>query len=141
MCFQYESGDIESTATQDIECYKKMFLVKQEDGSCKIKSSLYDYNLSTDEYVYYDLNKEYCATNKLGHKIDKLKITGSGTIEEGFHSYRELWSGSLMMGGLHKLSQFNLQAIRCIIPIGAKYYKNENEYVSDRIKFVEIMEL
>ena len=46
-------------------------------------------------------------------------------IDEGFHSYKTTTTSV---------------NVECIIPKGATYYENEEQYVSDQIKFIQILD-
>ena len=111
------------TAKEDIICYKEM--IKEENG---VRSAIFYH--SKNKTIIYKFNRKYKAKDlqKDGKPIKKLierkMPQRDGRVNAGFHSciYKE--------GGNN---------VVCIIPKGAKYYKNDHEYVSTEIKFVRIM--
>ena len=117
MCFYIDNNNRKRLAKRDITCYKK--LKNDLRPEC-------DYN-----YAFkYKLNTLFNDSKE----IDILEITDGSfeddIINKGFHSYIK-----------KPYDLYNLYSItvKCIIPKGAYYYKNKTEYVSDKIKIIEIL--
>jgi len=96
-------------ATRNIVCYKEMGIINNVD--CKS----YWFNFP------YTFNKLYKQDIRLS--INKYQFDDRWFINQGYHSYHK---NIFIICNKSKL-------VKCIIPNGAIYYKNESEYVSDRI--------
>ena len=85
-------------------------------------------------------------------KMDKVHFTtlqesekledGRGTVNQGFHSYKDLQSALIVMARTF----YPCLAVECIIPKGAKYYTGEDGdkcdgYASEKLKPIKVMTL
>ena len=117
MCFYIDNNNrkrlAKRLAKRDIICYKNVRADLRPE---------FDYN-----YTFkYELNTLFDDSKE----IDILEITNgfeSDIINKGFHSY------------IKKPYSLYTITVKCIIPKGAYYYKNKSEYVSDKIKIIEIL--
>ena len=110
MCFYVDPNHCkELIATEDIFCYKIINTVLKRGKPVLV---------SNYQRFEYKLGKKY--------SIRKLKLVNENAIFEGFHSYI-------------KDKKFMWCLYECIIPKGAKYYKNinNNEYVSNKIIIIK----
>jgi len=124
MCFYIDNNNRKRLAKRDITCYKKL------------KNDLrpeYDYN-----YAFkYKLNTLFNDSKE----IDILEITDGSfeddiIINKGFHSYIKK---PYIKKPYNLYNFYSTTTVKCIIPKGAYYYKNKTEYVSDKIKIIEIL--
>jgi len=139
MCFyllQRKRYPRPKTAKKDIVCYKTMNLNSKQ---C-ISSILFnDVEIAIDKFVpvYYKFNRTYNAKDYKGKVIRKFECHALTSFDdeddckifdyaifEGFHSWKN-------GGGYYN--------IKCVIPKGAKYFENESEFVSTKIKFLEVI--
>lgn len=121
MCFTKAINSKRQIADKDIRCYK--ILVYKNENSA--------------------LAKIYTYTYKFGslHVIPDLKLNNKKLeINKGFHSY--VYYESIENFRMKKrlktiianLDMFGaIVAVRCIIPKGSFYWKNNDEYVSNQI--------
>lgn len=119
MCFDIsEKYPNALVAKRDITCYKIVF----DKGEWYTH---HGYEAACQRYAYYP--------GKTTKRVDIESTRFHATIDEGYHSYRSLkvlkeeqerWDDSLI-------------GIKMIIPKGTLYYKNDREYVSERLKCVE----
>jgi hypothetical protein len=99
-------------ATEDIVCYK--IVIRRGKAAQAIIYSEFVYELNqvtvVEEIKYHPDNRD-----------------GYGTIANGYHSFHKWYQAAATYAG--DLAEF-------IIPIGALYYKNGSQYVSNQIKMV-----
>lgn len=113
MCFYIDNNNRKRLAKRDIICYKNVRADLRPE---------YDYTGG----FQYKLNKLFNHSKKK----DILKVIHyilGVRIDIGFHFY------------IKESSHCYLTIVRCIIPKDAYYYKNKTEYVSDKIKIIEIL--
>ena len=134
MCFR--TSDITKyIEEQDIVCYKT-FNNKTESGYISsylgfkyIKGKLYSLKSIKQKHIRkmtYSYRDEYTLKNRILMVFNIIPIYKRHQLytEIGFHSY------------INKYPHFNTyyeEYIKCIIPKGATYYKNDYEYVSNKI--------
>lgn len=135
MCF-YVNPEVQSRvkiAKEDIICYKEVIPISEKTGKQIIPtkstksfhsamySNIYRGRNMRSKVVIYKLGKTYNAKDCEGIDIKNLK-NKNGMINEGFHA---------------DLDCYYLDNLKCIIPKGTKYYKNNSQLVAMKIKFVE----
>lgn len=121
MCFWIDRIKKDSiVAAEDIECKKVVYKVGWWNIRQLLSWSLFEGKIYRSQFRDF-----YYTTNFLQKKID-LKIN-SYFIDKGYHSYH--------MNKKEILHQSDLVCIKCIIPKGTLYYKNDSskEYVSETI--------
>lgn len=119
MCFTIsEKFPKPLVAKRDITCYKLVF----GKGEWRTRTG---YEAACQRYAYYP-----------GRRTKRVVIKPlivEKNIYEGYHSYR-----SLKVVKLEKREWYeNLVIIKLIIPKGTLYYKNDREYVSERLKCIK----
>jgi hypothetical protein len=115
-------------AKKDIVCYKLVFLGKND-------------NTFIPEYAYtegfrYKLKKIAYAKNMKGKRIKKFLVAKHKSryedykfeVDEGIHSY---------MLPFESYGEGEI-VLKCIIPKGTEYLRNDTEYVSLKLKPIEI---
>lgn len=107
-------------AEKDIVCYK---IVNIRDT--EIISYWFDF--------IYELNKKY--TTQVLQPIPAPN--GSIRIEEGFHSYRNIYAAKKELY-YSLMKSLPTVIIKCIVPKGSEYYIDSDEMVSNQIIIVEI---
>lgn len=130
MCFRKLYGSTRQIAAEDIKCYKILEFDSPQSATA------YHYNY---RYLFHKVNI-----------IPGLKLS-SDTVEinRGFHSYIHYKSierfrlkkrFSAILKGTKKskvwFKSYYLEkrvAVRCVIPKGSFYWKNDTEYVSNQI--------
>lgn len=119
MCFTIsEKFPKPLVAKRDITCYKLVF----GKGEWRTHKG---YEAAVQSYAYYP--------GRTTKKVDiKPSLYTANEIHEGYHSYRSLqavnkqkhiWSDSFV-------------TLKMVIPKGTTYYKNDREYVSERLKCI-----
>lgn len=117
-------------ATEDIVCYK--ILKKEVDGN------LYGCIYSNYRYIPNKVSKSKLLIPENGNYLiteDFMKQCENWEINEGFHSFKSLDESE-------KWSLFPFSSYffcKFIIPKGAYFYENKIQYVSNKIKLVEII--
>ena len=132
MCFELNAKSKELIAEKDITCYK--ILIEKEDDTLVSPFINTDYKLNYLHYADCELQ------DKFQFEIYKSPYNSKhiGSISQGIHAYRKFKSGYIDFKYDNHL-RYNIRTskrfvhVKCIIPKGAKYYKNETEYVSDRL--------
>jgi hypothetical protein len=114
-------------AEKPITCYKVLW--HKED-------KLYSFVYSTFEW---EMNKVHTTTLQEGEKLED----GRGTVNQGFHSYKDLHSAWLSINRA-PCECLECLAVECIIPKGAKYYTGEDGdnlegYASEKLKPIKVM--
>ena len=115
MCFTIDKNHKKPiTAKMDIECYKAVLV----DEKTAHRNFVYSPN------TLYKQNKFWALKNFISGTIL------DNSINEGFHSYYNLNKAKRCYG----YSDY-YKMIKCIIPKGAKYFKNPEteEYVSNQL--------
>ena len=84
------------------------------------------------------MDEVHFTTLQEGEKLED----GRGTVNQGFHSYKDLHSALVFMAR----TPFSCLAVECIIPKGAKYYTGEDGdnsegYASEKLKPIKVMTL
>ena len=95
---------------------------------CIYKGEWYSHNgyeAACQRYAYYPGR----ITKRVNIESTRFHVT----IHEGYHSYRSL----KVLKEEQKRWDDSLIGIKMIIPKGTLYYKNDREYVSERLKCVE----
>jgi len=137
MCFNstfdsnLQKEPIPLIAKKDIVCYKKMSVFKKDKG-VRLRSSIFC-DIEKNNHVTkvcYELGKKYHAKDVNGKKaqLKPRTVDKYFSVSEGFHSYNKL----------KKPGGYRTTNIKCTIPKGTKYFKNETEYVSEEIIFNSI---
>lgn len=124
MCFNIDTKNPDvKVAETDIVCYKVLELAQMDGQDPYWRSSIRNFR--------YTLGETYSLAKKLSRTNDDT----ADEILEGFHSYSSEESVYSKAGGYLNGS------CKFIIPAGSEYYFNENykEFVSDRIRFEEIL--
>ena len=140
MCFRIKI-DKKLTAKRDILCYKIVCI-----------------DVDNNILPLYYMDKPNSYFYKFGETVkSELNITAYHAIERGFHSfikpnianyYIKLCTYFIYTDPDHnndfKLFHKEIKikeiiVVSCIIPKGAHYYVNDEEYVSDQIKLIEIL--
>ena len=117
MCMYIKNQDIKPLiAEEDITCYKVM--IREDNG--QLISMVKDFP--------YELNKTYHSEIGLRNFTTLLKGYIISTVEEGFHSYKDIKNATLdyvcyLSGGT--------VMVKCIIPKGSIYYKGYNTITKD----------
>jgi len=132
MCFELNAKSKELIAKRDIVCYK--LLVERQDGTITSPFLQTDYKLNYLHYADSELQDKFkFEVYKSPYNSDHL-----GSIAQGLHTYRRFKSGyedykyeNHLRYDIPMSKRF--VHIKCVIPKGAKYYKNKTEYVSDRL--------
>jgi hypothetical protein len=133
MCFNVSSSrsnSVEKIATKDLKCYK--VLVKRKDGTLDAIYRHMDYQIGSLVYADSILKEDF-----------KFVVTHGETdfISRGLHSKKDAADAKSLGLALKPNNMFTnynpfkteLVIVECNIPIGAKYYENNSEYVSDRL--------
>ena len=119
MCFDIsEKYPNALIAKKDIICYKIVF----DKGEWYSHNG---YEAACQSYAYYPA--------KTTKRVDIESTRFHVTIYEGYHSFRSL----KVLKEEQKNWDDSLIGIKMIIPKGTLYYKNDREYVSERLKCVE----
>lgn len=113
MCFTIPPYGVEQTATKNIPV-KKILLTSRPEVF-----------FSPYRYMIYKKGEIYTSSIE----IDK----NSGEIDKGLHSYRLSFMETLK----HMWDKENIYDM--YIPIGAKYWENDKEYVSDTLVFASCL--
>ena len=113
-------------AEKPITCYKVLWHVGDKL-----------FSLYHSEFEW-KMDKVHFTTLQEGEKLED----GRGTVNQGFHSYKDLQSALIVMARTF----YPCLAVECIIPEGAKYYVGEdgdnNEgYASEKLKPIKVMTL
>lgn len=113
-------------AEKPITCYKVLW----HSGDKLL--SFFHYNFE------WEMDKVHFTTLQEGEKL----ADGRGTVNQGFHSYKDLHSALVFMAR----SPFSCLAVECIIPKGAKYYTGEDGdniegYASEKLMPIKVMTL
>lgn len=113
-------------AEKPITCYKVLFHSGGE---------LFSFYHSSFKW---EMDKVHFTTLQEGEKLED----GRGTVNQGFHSYKDLHSALVFMAR----TPFSCLAVECIIPEGAKYYTGEDGdnaegYASEKLKPIKVMTL
>lgn len=133
MCFIFSDNTKRLIAQKDITCYKIVY---------RRKERLKDTYISRYQNHTYRIRKIQEQINLIPLQI-KRTIFPSNTevqmteINEGYHSYKKQSNLSLWITFAYP--NFCLCEAKFIIPKGTVYYENDTEYVSERIKMVEIL--
>jgi len=118
MCFTIsEKFPQPLVAKRDITCYKLVF----DKGGWRTRTG---YEAACQRYAYYP-----------GRRTKRVVIKPlivEKNIYEGYHSYRSL----KVVKKEQKRWCDDLVPIKLIIPKGTTYYKNDREYVSERLKCI-----
>ena len=117
MCFKVsEKFPDPIVAKRDIPCYKSVF-----NKGWRAKNG---YEAAVQRYAYF-----VGRTSKRVPLLTKYALL----INEGYHSYRNLKIAKCE----HKMwLDGALIIVKMVIPKGTVYYKNDKEYVSERIKCI-----
>jgi len=119
MCFTIsEKFPKPLVAKRDITCYKLVF----DKGKWSTHTG---YEAACQRYAYYPSR----TTKRVAVKPS---LYTANEIHEGYHSYRSL----KVVKEEQKKWITNLIPIKLIIPKGTTYYKNDREYVSERLKCI-----
>lgn len=130
MCFIIKDQKDALIAKDNIICYKLLWQVPKES---KRAYGMADY-LSPFQLFRYNKFKTYYQRFKI-----KLKGKKYGDqINIGFHAFNSVKIAEGEMLTRKRLK--NMRIVKCIIPKGAKYFKNKREIVSDKIIVREIVE-
>lgn len=127
MCFFKENRkDRQKTATKDIRCYKFAYIQRKTwEVMSPYREELIDVS-----------SKTIRAKRRDGKVISSLRAaigTDSEEIEYGIHSFKVRAKAEA-----HAQSGPNRVVLECVIPKGAKYFKNKNEFVSTAIRVVDV---
>jgi len=118
MCFCVNFGEELNVAKEDLICYKIL-----ESGL-----------ISVYQDFDYKLNKTYKLFRWLKSSEEKYYLKHD-TIYRGFHSYQRIED-------VIPIERKQI-IVKCIIPKRSKYYKSmilgHNQYVSNRIKIIEVL--
>jgi len=117
MCFTIsEKFPKPLVAKRDITCYKLVF----GKGEWRTRTG---YEAACQRYAYYP--------GRTTKKVD-IKPSLYNEVDEGYHSYRSLRE----VNKQKPIWSADLVTLKMIIPKGTLYYKNDSEYVSERIKCI-----
>jgi hypothetical protein len=120
MCFWIDINNKKVLrAKKAIVCYKILdtYRTYDDEGLCsQVRSFI------------YKLNKTYRIFRWLKSDHEKEGIELYNRIDKGFHSYIS-----------KTYSNEREVLVRCLIPKRAKYFMNDKQYVSNRIKIIEIL--
>jgi len=113
-------------AEKPITCYKVLWHVGDKL-----------FSLYHSEFEW-KMDKVHFTTLQEGEKLED----GRGTVNQGFHSYKDLQSALIVMARTF----YPCLAVECIIPEGAKYYVGEDGdkrdgYASEKLKPIKVMTL
>lgn len=124
MCFNVSVKNQKPlVAKRDITCYKLVFN-KGEWGNHN------GYEAACQEYAYYLGRTTKRVVIKPTERTEQLPI-----ILKGYHSYRSLKVLKEEQLKWHS----DLIPMKMIIPKGTIYYKNDREYVSERLKCIGLL--
>lgn len=122
MCF-YAFTKEQATAkraTEDIVCYKTLYITENNNiFKSVVKGFIYRLEITYKKWLIY------LRTRKSEYNDD---FWWKGN--RGFHSFIEEPSWKM---------KENEVMVKCIIPNGAKYYMNDNQYLSNRIKIIKVL--
>lgn len=113
-------------AEKDITCYKVLWHAGDRL-----------FSLYHSEFEW-EMDKVHFTTLQEGEKLED----GRGTVNQGFHSYKDLQSALILMARTF----YQCLAVECIIPEGVRYYVGEDGdkrdgYASEKLKPIKVMTL
>jgi hypothetical protein len=127
MCLYIKKNQEAQIAKRAIVCYKLV-------------------EVSIEEPIYYR-SWVQLVTVQLGEEYMSILVKEEGdfsdSISEGLHSYTSLEKAKFELRVSHCYFEFNSAIVKCIIPKGSTYYKNDDgQFASDRIIYgTETIEL